>query len=164
MPPTTRILLSPANALRIGAALLTLSTLSMTLRPDRIAERIAALPLDRINRRLESSDQRRQMSWQGRPALQRLDGGVYRAARFAPKYHDQRRLKHLHSVSQAGHHFVAGEIAGDAANKQVATRRVEAKFGSDARIGATSIWRRRDSGLCLALHVRARSRAAAWCL
>ena len=132
------------------------------IAPDRIAERIAALPLDRINRRLESSDQRRQMTWQGRPVLQRLDGGVYRAARFAPKYHDQRRLKHLHSVSQAGHHFVAGEIAGDAANKQVATRRVEAKFGSDARIGATQYGG--EGILALALHVRARSRAAAWCL
>jgi hypothetical protein len=53
------------------------------------------------------------------------------------KHHNQRRLEHLHRVFQAGDHFVAGEIAGDAANKKVATRRVEAKFGSDARIGAT---------------------------
>jgi len=117
MPPTTRILFIAGKCAQDRSSAFNLVDIEHDIAPDRIAERIAALPLDRINRRLESSDQRRQMTWQGRPVLQRLDGGVYRAARFVPKYHDQRRLKHLHSVSQAGHHFVAGEIAGDAASE-----------------------------------------------
>jgi hypothetical protein len=82
-------------------------------------------------------------------------GGIHRPARFVSKHHNQRRLEHLHRVFQAGDHFVAGEIAGDAANKKVATRRVEAKFGSDARIGATQY---RGEGV-LAPAQRSRSRA-----
>src|ERR1700720_4954322 len=77
------------------------------------------------------------MTGQGRAILQRLDGGVPRAARYVPKHYDQRRLEHRDSVFQAGHHFVAGEIAGDAANKQVAPRGIETEFGSNARIGTT---------------------------
>jgi hypothetical protein len=82
------------------------------------------------------------MTGQGGPVLYRLDGRVHRAARFMSKHHDQRRLEHRHGIFQAGDHFVTGEIAGDAANKQVATGRIEAKFGSNAGIGATQYRRK----------------------
>ena len=49
--------------------------------------------------------------------LDRLNCGVDRAACFVSEHHDQGRVEHLHGVFQAGNHFVAGEIAGDAADE-----------------------------------------------
>jgi len=41
------------------------------------------------------------------------------------------------AYSKLAIHFVAGEIAGNSANKEVAPRGIKAKFGSNSRVGAT---------------------------
>jgi hypothetical protein len=50
--------------------------------------------------------------------------------------HNQRRVQDTHGVLKAGYHFIARDIAGDSADKDVASRSIEAVLRSDAGIRA----------------------------
>ena len=103
---------------------------------DRVVQHVARLALYRVDRGFNGGDQRWQVAGQRGAVLDRFDGGIDRAAGVVAKHHDQRRVEHRDGIFQACRHFVAGEIAGDAADENVAARGVEAIFGRDARVGA----------------------------
>ena len=121
--------------------------------PGRVGELVAGLVRNRLHRRRQRGDQRRQMAGQGGVVLQRLDGCIDRAAAFVAEHQNERRVEHRDRIFQARDRVVIGEIAGDAADEQVAAAAVEGVFGRDAGIRAAQ-----DAGIgilpagqCLAL-------------
>src|SRR6185369_549203 len=98
---------------------------------DGVGEFVAGLIGDGLHRTRQRVDQRRQMAGQGGVVLQRLDRRVDRAATVVAENQDQRRVEHGDAVFQARDSVVIGEIAGDAADEQVASAAVEGIFGRD---------------------------------
>ena len=76
------------------------------------------------------------MAGQRLVVLERLDRGIDRAAGVVAEHQDQRRVQHGDAIFQARDRLVGGEIAGDAADEEIAPSAVEGIFGRDARIGA----------------------------
>ena len=64
----------------------------------------------------------------------RFYGRIDRAAGVVPEYQDERSVEHLHGIFEACENFIAGEIARDPADENVAARRVKAIFRRDARV------------------------------
>ena len=104
--------------------------------PRRVGKLVAGLVRDRLHRRRQCCDQRRQMAGQGGVVLERLDRRIDGAAAFMAKHQDERRIEHRDGIFQARDRIVVGEIAGDATDEQIAAAAVEGIFGRDAGIRA----------------------------
>jgi hypothetical protein len=65
-----------------------------------------------------------------------FDRRVDRTACRVPQHHEQRRVEILHGVFKACDDIVIGKIAGQAADEQIASSRVEGIFRRNAGIGA----------------------------
>ena len=136
MPPTTLSLPCSTAALRIGVAELQLGDVVDHVLPDGVVKRIAALLRYRLHRRRDRRDQRGHVSRQVVLSLSDLIVALDRAAAVVTQHQDQRRAEHGDGIFQAGDRFIVGEVAGHAANEEIAAAAIEGIFGRDARIGA----------------------------
>ena len=104
---------------------------------DGIVEQIARLIPRSLHGRSYSIDQQRNVTRKFFAILHSLDRCIYSTALAVSQNEDEGCAKHCDGVFEAGDRIVIGEIAGNAADKEVSSADVESVFWSYTRICAS---------------------------
>ena len=131
------------NDFRIGVAALSLSTFIRTFRRVALAKRSPGSPWTDLTAGVSAATSVGKCPGSVVPSLTDLIVASTAPQELVAEHHNERRIQDLDGIFKASDHFVAREIAGNAAYENVAAGGVKAVFRRNTGIGAAQDRRKR---------------------